>query len=394
MSAPILSFHSRSPSSRFPVRNRKPSARLRSMAERAPAIPPSPIHSASVRKSAKGALQRRLTSTPTTQSPQGKSDDEFWKTPGMRTLIKCYANADTLWRLRGNGYKAKDVHAGIAKSINNAHTTEGLQWTWMDVKVSIAYVRRQYKKARALMEEKLPGATKRSLQAQVMKICPEFDQLDAVLAGRRSVIKTRSGADNDHHVNVDSMDTTNNEEDPLGDLGEVDSAEENCSSSDVTVTNSDDIAPASEAQSIDMTDPRTGQIAAIMDTVQRIAEAQMQDQRLIAELLMQDGYKNLIQEREVKLEKREAALELREKEHYTQMMERDAAARRRLDEELAARRELFNLELSREKKEFYEDLLRRKEELKQEEQLVKDERDKYFMALAEAKILKMNVGRT
>ncbi|KAF9293428.1 hypothetical protein BGZ74_011714 [Mortierella antarctica] len=93
------------------------------------------------------------------------------------------------------------------------------------------------------------------------------------------------------------------------------------------------------------------------------AEKQMQDQ---------GSYRSEIRQREATIKKCEREL-------YTVLLERDADVRKRLDEELATKKE---------KEEFYLDIVRKKEELRNEIDKVRNEREKYFEALAEIKALK------
>lgn len=130
--------------------------------------------------------------------------------------------------------------------------------------------------------------------------------------------------------------------------------------------------PASKRRKTKKVVSGTEQITATVDAVRSIAEKQMQDQ---------GNYR-------IEIRQREEAIEKRERELYTVLMERDAAARKRLDEELATKKEQFNIDLAKEKEEFYRDLARKKEELRDEADKVRNEREKYFDALAEIKALK------
>lgn len=113
-------------------------------------------------------------------------------------------------------------------------------------------------------------------------------------------------------------------------------------------------------------------IAASLEALRYIAEKQIQNHV---------DHRNEIRQREVAIEKHEREL-------YNVIMERDAAARKRLDEELAAKKEQFNMELSKEKEEFYQDMARRKEELRGEMDKLRNEREKYFDSMAEIKVLR------
>ncbi|KAG0348391.1 hypothetical protein BG005_011560 [Podila minutissima] len=79
--------------------------------------------------------------------------------------------------------KVKDVQMEIAKVVNNAHASEGLDWTWKEVKNSIGYIKKQYKKAKAMSstgEGTLGPLEQDTLRARMLKVCPEFDRLDPV----------------------------------------------------------------------------------------------------------------------------------------------------------------------------------------------------------------------
>jgi len=74
-----------------------------------------------------------------------------------------------------------------AEAVNNAHTAEGLEWTWKDVKNSIGYIKKQHKKAKVMMTSTGKGSLGQLeqgiLRARMIKVCPEFGRLDLILSG-------------------------------------------------------------------------------------------------------------------------------------------------------------------------------------------------------------------
>lgn len=108
----------------------------------------------------------------------------------METLLDWYTIPDNYKRLHNknptHGNKVKDVQMVIAKFINDAHTPEGLNWTWTDVKNTIGYIKKQYRKAKAMKtktgEGSLGPLPEDTLRARMLKVCPEFDRLDPVLS--------------------------------------------------------------------------------------------------------------------------------------------------------------------------------------------------------------------
>lgn len=161
-----------------------------SITKRARSIQPPSIRPTPATSSSRSASQR--SSSPCdTNAAQVSNNKQFWNKTGIDTLLDWYTILDNHKRLHNkhptHGKKVKDVQMDIAKVVNNAHTAEGLEWTWKDVKNSIAYIKKQHKKAKMTMTSTGKGSLgpleQDTLRARMIKVCPEFDRLDFVLSG-------------------------------------------------------------------------------------------------------------------------------------------------------------------------------------------------------------------
>ncbi|KAG0247564.1 hypothetical protein BG011_001296 [Mortierella polycephala] len=130
---------------------------------------------------------------PEKQQSVGSSSDaiidsrtQFWRNPGMKTLIDWYTDIDNYKRLHTvrptAGNRPGDVRKEIAAFVNR---TEGTSWTEATVKAKLQYVKKRFMDAKDLKER---TAGKRNLGAATFEgrardICPVYEKLARVLSG-------------------------------------------------------------------------------------------------------------------------------------------------------------------------------------------------------------------
>ncbi|KAG0348715.1 hypothetical protein BG004_004429 [Podila humilis] len=260
----------------------------------------------------------------------------------------------------------KDIQFVVAKHINNAHVSEGHNWTWNDVKNTIAYVKKQYRKAKAMKEMAREGSfvslPERTLRARMLKVCPEFDRLDAVLSTNSTPFLQRTGSDTEPDTVI--LEDQNGIGD--GNFGygrsEAKALDSGINSFNGGDTDADEL-PARKRRKYVKTKADASvavPIAVVADAVRTMTEKQIEHL---------GNYRS-------DLRQREEIIEQREREITIVLMERDVVARKRLDEELEIKKEQFINELAKEKEEFYKDMIAKKERFYKQISQQKDEFNK------------------
>ncbi|KAG0346214.1 hypothetical protein BG004_002161 [Podila humilis] len=326
----------------------------------------------------------------------------------METFLDWYTRPENYRRLQNKNpaNKVKDMQFAVARVINDANVAEGLNWTWKDVKNTIAYVKKQYRKAKTMKDGtrgsfvSLPEDT---VRARMLKVCPEFDRLDPILSTNAGP-STHTGSDTELDTitpdNQDGVGDDNFDQEALD--NEVNcfpggDAAQSASSGLSSIDTDAEEWPARKRRKYSKTKAYVSiaaPIAAAADAVRSMTEKQIQHL---------DSYRSEIRQREESIDKRERELN-------TEIMERDAAARKRLEEELMIKKERFIDDLAKEKEEFHKDMAVKKEEFhkdmsqkkeeynkdmaqkKKELQIeldkVRSERKEHFVALAEISVLR------
>ncbi|KAG0334647.1 hypothetical protein BG004_000324 [Podila humilis] len=379
------------------------------MSKRARSIEPSPTRSASQDASLSRSASPRPSNEIQSSPP---SENKFWTEPGVRTLLDWYTIPENFKRMHNNhpkpGCRIKDVQLIVARFINNARDPkdddDNARWKWKDVRDAVGYIRKQYRIAKELERTATPGSSCQgesdTVRAQILKVCPDFDRLDPVLLPivvartRQPVIQIPNG-----DIGADNVDVDNNQQQDDIEEEEEDEDDSDKFDQDFKATyalekeiNRFNGAKSWASQQVlqDKDDADSDNDTDNEDDAN--SENDADDGRVWNWADHQGNYRRNIRQRE-------EAIESRERELYTVLMERDAAARKRLDEELAIKRQQvindlarekqeFHKDMAQRKEEFYKDMAQKKEELKCEMDKVKSDREKYFVALTEIKVLR------
>ncbi|KAF9196054.1 hypothetical protein BGZ50_002311 [Haplosporangium sp. Z 11] len=300
--------------------------------------------------------------TKSTQSSTPKNQ-LFWNKPGMNALLDWLTVPENDHRLNTgkiSGTKIGDLHKEIAEYVNKR---SGTTWKADQVKTNIRYARDKYRLAKDLTNTTSEGdAETETLRERMLAICPAYDRLYAVY--ENSMIRDPSSPrqsvsyPGEEQISDGSDRETSDldEDNAAGDASDGDTQPEGG-------TRENSVAQSTTGNRKSQTAKRrkVDHLTNLKDSLDSIKGLAQQT----------NNSSNEIMEARKDLRRREQAQDEREKVWAEKMMDRE----RKHDEMLAQRWQEFDRMLAQRRQEFEQEKAEYRAEVKQEKAEVKQERE-------------------